>query len=69
MGCKLVRSETIYFIRHAGRTSGADLESDWFRAETDHRLLPAIYVRSDGYSAPAAHTAAFPIEIRTFEGS
>jgi hypothetical protein len=67
MGCKLVRGETIYFIRHAGRTSGAEWEADWFRDETDRRLLPAVYVRSDGHSSSAASAAAFPVEIRTFD--
>lgn len=68
MGCKLVRGETIYFVRHAGRTAG-DLESDWFGEEVDQRLLPAVFVRSDGHAAPDSPAAALPIEIRTFEGS
>lgn len=33
------------------------------------RLLPAVYVRSDGHATRSLLPAALPIEIITFEGS
>ena len=65
MGCRLVRGETIYFVRHGGSTS-TDLEAEWYGGEYDARLLPGVYVRSDGHSGPRP-LSVVPIEIRSFE--
>ena len=65
MGCRLVRGETVYFVRHGGPTS-SDLESEWYGGEHDARLLPCVYVRSDGHAAQWANSVV-PIEIRSFE--
>jgi hypothetical protein len=67
MGCKLIRGETIYFVRHAGATSG-DLHHEWYSEEVDALLLPGVYIRSEG-RPPATLPSVVPIEIRTFEAS
>ncbi len=64
MGCRLIRGETIYFVRHGGPTS-TDLETEWYGTEHDARLLPCVYVRSDGRSS--WNNSVVPIEIRSFE--
>jgi hypothetical protein len=64
MGCRLVRGETIYFVRQAGPTA-ADVEAQWYREEVDSVLLPSIFIRSDG-RAELPQTVV-PIEIRTFD--
>jgi hypothetical protein len=68
MGCRLVRGETIYFVRQAGRIS-ADLDGEWLCDGLDGRLLPPVYTCSDGRMAHAVFPGAVPVEIRTFEGS
>ena len=68
MGCKLVRGETIYFVRHGGRKL-RELDCEWLSDGYDQRLLPSVYTRSDGHESHNAYPAAIPIEIRTFEGS
>jgi hypothetical protein len=65
MGCKLIRGETIYFVRHGGPTS-TDLETEWYGGEHDGPLLPGVYVRSEGHSAQSPQFVV-PIEIRSFE--
>ena len=67
MGCKLIRGETIYFVRHAGATSG-DLHHEWHSDEVDALLVPGVYIRSEG-RPPATLPSVVPIEIRTFEAS
>ena len=67
MGCKLVRGETIYFVRHAGTNPG-DLHREWYSEDVDALLLPGVYVRTEG-RAPAQLPSVVPIEIRTFEAS
>jgi hypothetical protein len=67
MGCKLMRGETIYFVRHAGATSG-DLHREWYNDDVDALLLPGVFIRSEG-RAPAQFPSVVPIEIRTFEAS
>jgi hypothetical protein len=67
MGSKLIRGETIYFVRQAGRTSG-EIDRDWLCDDLDGRLLPPIFVRSDGYSYPTT-SPVVPVEVRTFENS
>jgi len=67
MGCKLIRGETIYFVRHAGATSG-DLQREWYSDDVDALLLPGVYIRSEG-RPPATLPSVVPIEIRTFEAS
>jgi len=66
MGCRVVRGETIYFIRHGGERSH-ELEPNWFR-EVD-ALLPRSYTRADGRSNSSPFPSVIPIEIRTFEPS
>lgn len=68
MGCKLVRGETIYFVRHAGSTA-ADLHREWYNEDVDALLLPGVYIRSEGRSSAAQLPSVVPIEIRTFEAS
>lgn len=68
MGCKLVRGETIYFVRHGGRTSG-DLEREWLCDGLDGRLLPPVFTCSDGRTEMNHYPSAIPIEVRIFEGS
>jgi hypothetical protein len=69
MGCKLIRGETIYFIRQAGPTS-TGIEAEWYRDDViDSRLLPRVYTCSEGDSGRAAGSSVIPIEIRTFETS
>lgn len=68
MGCKLVRGETIYFVRHGGPTSG-DLDAEWFWNDLDARLLPQVYTRSEGHAQQMLFPSVVPIEIRTFEAS
>ena len=65
MGCRLVRGETIYFVRHGGPTA-ANLEAQWYGEEIDSRLLPSVFVRTDGRSAGVPDSVV-PIEIRTFD--
>jgi hypothetical protein len=65
MGCRLVRGETIYFVRHGGPTT-TDLETEWFGEEQDAPLLPCVYVRSDGHVTNSPHSVV-PIEIRNFK--
>ena len=65
MGCRLVRGETIYFVRHGGPAS-TDLEAEWYSDESDTPLLPCVYVRSDGRSEIPRHPVV-PIEIRSFQ--
>jgi len=67
MGCKLIRGETIYFVRHAGATSG-DLQREWYSDDVDALPLPGVYIRSEGRAA-ATLPSVVPIEIRTFEAS
>jgi hypothetical protein len=68
MGCRLVRGETVYFVRQAGRATG-DLEREWLCDGLDGRLLPPIYTFSEGHLPARAVAGAIPIEIGTFEGS
>ena len=64
MGCRLVRGETIYFVRHGGRTN-ADQHAQWYSGDdTDSRLLPNVFTRSEGHNPSSS---VVPIEIRTFE--
>lgn len=65
MGCKLVRGETIYFVRHGGPTA-SDIEAEWYGDEADTHLLPCVYTRSDGRFPPQV-CPAVPIEILTFK--
>ena len=65
MGCRLVRGETIYFVRHGGPTS-TDLETEWYGEEHDAPLLPCVYVRSDGHAMNVPQSVV-PIEIRSFK--
>ena len=65
MGCRLVRGETIYFVRHAGPTS-TDVAAGWFAGAHAARLLPSLYIRSDGH-APGLPPSVVPVEIRSFE--
>ena len=65
MGCRLVRGETIYFVRHGGPTS-TDVETEWYGGEHDASLLPCVFVRSDGRPARLS-PSVIPIEIRSFE--
>lgn len=67
MGCKLVRGEIIYFVRHAGG-SASDLQREWYNEDLDTLLLPGVLLRSEG-RAPARFPSVVPIEIRTFEAS
>ncbi|HEX7863104.1 MAG TPA: hypothetical protein VF773_22435 [Verrucomicrobiae bacterium] len=67
MGCKLVRGETIYFVRHAGGNT-SDVQREWYNEEVDALLLPGVFVRSEGRRA-ATLPSVVPIEIRTFEAS
>ena len=64
MGCRLVRGETIYFVRHGGPT--VNLEAQWCGDEIDSRLLPSVFVRTDGRSCEMPGSVV-PIEIRTFD--
>jgi hypothetical protein len=66
MGCKLIRGETIYFIRHGGERSH-ELEPNWF-SEVD-ALLPRVYSRSEDRKEVISFPSVIPIEIRTFEAS
>jgi hypothetical protein len=65
MGCRLVRGETIYFVRHAGPTT-TDLDAQWYGEEYDCRLLPCVFIRSDGRADELPHSV-IPVEIRSFE--
>jgi hypothetical protein len=67
MGCKLIRGETIYFVRHAGSNAG-DLQREWYNDDVDTLLLPGVYTRSEGRAA-ASLPSVVPVEIRTFEAS
>lgn len=64
MGCRLVRGETIYFVRHGGPT--VNLDAQWSGEEIDPRLLPSVFVRTDGRSAGVPDSVV-PIEIRSFD--
>jgi hypothetical protein len=68
MGCKSVRGETIYFVRHAGGPSG-DLHCEWYNERVDALLLSGVFIRFEGRRSPAALPPVVPIEIRTFEAS
>lgn len=65
MGCRLIRGETIYFVRHGGPTV-PDSDIQWYGHELDSHLLPSVFTRSDGRS-PELAPSVVPIEIRTFE--
>lgn len=65
MGCKLVRGETIYFVRH-GEPTAAEMQAPWYGGEFDSQLLPNVFVHSDGRSH-GVFNSVVPIEIRTFE--
>jgi hypothetical protein len=69
MGCKLIRGETIYFVRQGGpATSG--IHAEWYRDDyIDGRLLPRVYTSSDEHPRPSVSPSVIPIEIRTFEAS
>jgi len=67
MGCRLVRGETIYFVRHGGERCH-ELEPEWFQ-EMDGCLLPRVYTLSNGRSEATPFPSVIPIEIRTFEPS
>jgi hypothetical protein len=64
MGCKLVRGETIYFVRHGGERSH-ELDPSWF-SEVD-ALLPRVYAGPDNREKTTPFPSVIPIEIRTFE--
>lgn len=66
MGCKLVRGETIYFVRHGGRTHGG-LEAEWFGSDKDSRLLPRVF--TDGRHESRPPLSVIPIEVQCFEFS
>ena len=69
MGCRLIRGETIYFVRHAGRTH-SELEGAWLGHEKDARLLPRVYVHSDGRESESHPlNSVVPIEVQCFEFS
>ena len=69
MGCRLVQGETVYFVRHAGRTSPG-LEGQWFGDEKDTRLLPRVYTHSDGMAPESRQlNSVVPIEVQCFEFS
>ena len=65
---KLVRGETIYFVRNGG-PNGGDIHAQWFGDEFDACLLPAVYTRSGGGKHNSLSPSVVPIEIRTFEAS
>jgi hypothetical protein len=67
MGTKLVRGETIYFVRHGGPNSAEMDPSFW--DDIDGRLLPRIYTRSGGHTEPPLFPSVIPIEIQTFKAS
>lgn len=67
MGCKTIRGETIYFVRHAGVTAG-ELHHEWYNEDVDALLLPGVFARPGG-RPPASLPSVVPIEIRTFEAS
>lgn len=70
MGCKLVRGETIYFVRHGGPTSTTGIEAEWFGHEKDSRLLPRVFTHSDGRQVrPRAISSVVPIEVQCFDFS
>jgi hypothetical protein len=68
MGCRVVRGETIYFVRQAGRTAG-EIDGEWFGDGVDARLLPPVFTCLDGQVGLGGSPAAVPIEICSFEGS
>jgi hypothetical protein len=67
MGCKLVRGEIIYFVRHAGVTT-SDAQSEWYNQDVDALLLPGGFTRAE-VRAATRMPSVVPIEIRTFEAS
>ncbi|MGN6385355.1 MAG: hypothetical protein ACTHMT_03860 [Verrucomicrobiota bacterium] len=67
MGCRLIRGETIYFVRQAGPICPTD-EPEWQLDDSiDNSLLPRTYSRSDGRSGPSS--SVIPIEIKIFKVS
>ena len=67
MGCKLVRGETIYFVRRSGVSTG-DAHREWYNQDVDALLLPGVFIRSEVRAATRVPSVV-PIEIRTFEAS
>lgn len=65
MGCKLVRGETIYFVRHAGPTAGP-IASPWLGDDRDLLLLPRVYTHSNGRQ-PHPGNSVVPIEVQCFD--
>lgn len=65
MGCRLIRGETIYFVRRGGPT-GAVSEIQCCGDELDSRLLPNVLINSDRPSLELS-SSVVPIEIRTFD--
>lgn len=69
MGCRLVRGETIYFVRHGGPTHSG-IELDWYGQDQDSRLLPRVYTHSDGRREDFHPlNSVVPIEVQCFEFS
>ena len=69
MGCKTIRGETIYFVRHAGaETRAGELHDEWYNEDVDALLLPGVFTQPGG-RPPASLPSVVPIEIRTFEAS
>ena len=67
MGSKLIRGETIYFVRHGGPIYGG-VEAEWLRDNaTDALLLPRLFTDSQGHRPASPFPSVVPIEIRTFE--
>lgn len=67
MGCKLIRGETIYFVRHGGGTA-ATLESEWLADDKDRRLLPPVFTRS-GRRRGNSPLTVIPIDVQCFDPS
>jgi hypothetical protein len=65
MGCRLVRGETIYFVKHSGSAAG-ETDRHWYSDPVDGVLLPGVYACRDEQS-PAKLPSVVPIEIRIFE--
>ena len=67
MGSKLIRGETIYFVRHGGPIHGG-VEAEWLRDNpADALLLPRLFAGSEGHCPPSPFPSVVPIEIRTFD--
>jgi hypothetical protein len=70
MGCRLIRGETIYFVRDEGSAFAdvrADCKADWYGDKIDSPLLPSVYSEGPEGLSPKAQRPVIPIEIRTFE--